>query len=162
MILARLSVRNPVAVNLLMLAIILSGLYYWFDLVREFFPNAEAEQVFITVPYPGATPEEVEKSVTRRIEREIENLEDIETIESKILEAGSRSWNEGAGSQKLVSTLEHDTAVNERQRQVEARVRALQGEYDPIPLGSDIRLFGELLHALQRGDDMMGLHLGDG
>jgi len=84
--LPRLSVRNPVAVNLLMLAIVLSGFYYWSDLVREFFPNAEAEQVFITVPYPGATPEEVEKSVTRRIEREIENLDDIETIESKIFE----------------------------------------------------------------------------
>ncbi|MHC4861573.1 MAG: efflux RND transporter permease subunit, partial [Planctomycetota bacterium] len=81
-----ISVKNPVPVNLFMLFIIVSGVYYWFDLVREFFPNAESEQVFITVPYPGATPDEVEKSVTRRVEREIENVDDVESVESKIYE----------------------------------------------------------------------------
>jgi len=84
--LPRISVRNPVAVNLLMLFAILSGLHYWHVLVREFFPNSEAEQIFVTVAYPGATPDEVEKSITRRIERELDSIEDVKEIESKVLE----------------------------------------------------------------------------
>jgi len=84
--LPRLSVRNPVAVNLVMLAVLTTGAWSWFHLVREFFPNIESEQVLITVPYPGATPEEVEKSVTRLIEREIDDVEDVERIEARVYE----------------------------------------------------------------------------
>lgn len=84
--LAGFSVRNSVAVNLLMWGIVVSGVIYWNELIREFFPNVEAEQVFISVPWPGATPEEVEKSITRRIEREIEDVDDIEEVESDVLE----------------------------------------------------------------------------
>ncbi len=84
--LPRLSVRNPVAVNLLMLAVLTTGGWAWVHLVREFFPNIQSERVLITVPYPGATPEEVEKSVTRLIEREIDNVEGVEKIESKVYE----------------------------------------------------------------------------
>ena len=86
MAIPRFSVRNPVTVNLLMWLIVASGIFFWFDLVREFFPNAEAEQIFVTIPYPGATPEEVEKAVARRVERELENVNDVEEISSRILE----------------------------------------------------------------------------
>ena len=59
---------NPVAVNLLMMGILVGGLICWLTMVREFFPRTETEQVLITIPYPGATPEEVERSVTRLVE----------------------------------------------------------------------------------------------
>jgi len=106
--LPRLSVRNPVAVNLLMLAAVLSGLHYWNVLVREFFPNSEAEQVFVTVAYPGATPDEVEKSITRRIERELDAIEDVDEIESKILEGLSivqLTLASGANRQRVLSDV---------------------------------------------------------
>ena len=90
MSLPRFSVRNPVAVNLLMVAVIVGGfLALRFGLVREFFPSIEAEQVFITVPYPGATPEEIERSVTRLVEREIEDVNDIKEIRSKVFEGAT-------------------------------------------------------------------------
>jgi len=84
--LARFSVRNPVAVNLLMVAILALGLFSLGSLVREFFPNIEAEQISITVPYPGATPEEIERSVTRLVEREIENVDGVKEIRSRVFE----------------------------------------------------------------------------
>ena len=82
----RYSVRNPVAVNLVMVAIIVGGIACWFKLLREFFPNIEAEQILITVAYPGATPEEIERSVTRRIEREIEDVDGVEEIRAEVFE----------------------------------------------------------------------------
>jgi multidrug efflux pump subunit AcrB len=82
----RFFVKNPVAANLLMWAIIVTGTYWWLNLIREFFPNSEPEQIAVTVVWPGATPEEVEKAITRRIEREIEDVEDVKEIASSVYE----------------------------------------------------------------------------
>jgi multidrug efflux pump subunit AcrB len=84
--LPRYSVRNPVAVNLLMVAVLVGGLVAWVSMIREFFPRMEAEQIIITVPYPGATPEEIERSVTRLVEREIEDVDEVEEVQSKVYE----------------------------------------------------------------------------
>ena len=89
--LPRASVRNPVAVHLFMWVLIGAGVYYAFNLTREMFPNSSPEQILVAVPYPGATPEEVEKAVTRRIEREIDDVADVEKIESSVLEGVSRT-----------------------------------------------------------------------
>ena len=113
--LPRFSVKNPVAVNLLMWLIIAGGIYYWLTLVREFFPNMEPDQVFVSVPYPGATPEEVEKSVTRRIEREIDDIDGIEEISSQILE----------GATVVAITLDEGTDV-------ESFLNDLRGEIDKV------------------------------
>ena len=80
--LPQFSVKNPVAVNLLMWAIIIGGAYYAFNLVRELFPTSEPELISVNVVYPGASPEDVEKSITRRLEREVEDIEGIEEIRS--------------------------------------------------------------------------------
>ncbi len=84
--LPRFSVRNPVAVNLAMWAVLIGGVIAWSSMIREMFPLSQAEQIMITVPYPGATPEEIERSVTRLIEREIEDVSDVEEIRSKVFE----------------------------------------------------------------------------
>ncbi|MDJ0975902.1 MAG: efflux RND transporter permease subunit [Planctomycetota bacterium] len=86
MSLPRFSVRNPVPVNLLMVGVLVGGLIASVNLIREFFPNIEAEQIFVTVPYPGATPEEIERSVTRLVEREIEDVDGIDEIKSRVFE----------------------------------------------------------------------------
>ncbi|WP_372367113.1 efflux RND transporter permease subunit [Candidatus Uabimicrobium sp. HlEnr_7] len=87
--LPKFSVKNPVAVNLLMLGILLGGLYFWFTMVREFFPNFNLDKLIINTPFPGATPEEIEKSVTVKIEREIKSVDNIESTSSSIFEGVS-------------------------------------------------------------------------
>lgn len=89
MSLPRFSVQNPVAVNLLMALIIVAGAYYGFTLVRELFPNSQPEQISVSIAYPGAAPGDIEKSVTRRLEREIEDVEGIDEIRSAVLEGVS-------------------------------------------------------------------------
>ncbi len=84
--LPRFGVRNPVPVNLLMWAIIVAGAFAWRSLVRELLPNFEPEQAVISVAYPGATPEEVEKAVVLPIEREIEGVEGVDEVSSEVLE----------------------------------------------------------------------------
>ncbi len=69
-----------------MWAIVIAGGIAWFSMTRELFPPFEPEQAVITVAYPGATPEEVEKAVALPIEREIEGLAGVEEISAEILE----------------------------------------------------------------------------
>ncbi len=107
--LPRFSVRNPVAVNLLMIAVIAGGIgaLRW-GLIREFFPTIDAEQIAITVPYPGATPEEIERSVTRLIEREIEDVTDVKEIRAKVFEGATvitAELESGADRETVMSEL---------------------------------------------------------
>lgn len=82
--------RNPVAANLLMVAIVVAGL---FSAVRsipvEVFPSFEIQAVNIVTAYRGATPSSVEEAVTTRIEEAIYNLEGIKEINSRSSEGVS-------------------------------------------------------------------------
>ena len=106
--LPRFSVRNPVAVNLIMVGVLVGGVIAALSLVREFFPAMEAEQAVITVLYPGATPEEIERSVTRPIEREIEDVEDVDEIRSRVFEGVTLiqvELDEGADRDRVLNAL---------------------------------------------------------
>ena len=52
--------QNPVAANLVMLVLLVGGLFWSFQIQQEVFPSIELDRVAISVPYPGASPAEVE------------------------------------------------------------------------------------------------------
>lgn len=83
MSIARLSVRNPVPVNLLMLAILVIGSVSLMRLPRELMSDISFNWVFITKVYPGVSAEEVEKLITVPIEDEIRDVKGIESIASQ-------------------------------------------------------------------------------
>lgn len=74
--------RNGVAANLLMAVIVISGLMVAPSLPLEVFPEFDVNQVQISVPFPGATPTEVEQGVTIKVEEAIFDLEGIDMIQS--------------------------------------------------------------------------------
>ncbi len=78
--------RNGVAANLLMFFILAAGFFSLGDLVQEVFPEISLDQVVISVPYPGATPEEIEESILRKIEERIEAVDDIKEVRSTAAE----------------------------------------------------------------------------
>ncbi|MCW8844318.1 MAG: efflux RND transporter permease subunit [Gammaproteobacteria bacterium] len=74
---------NDVAANLLMFLILALGLYSLnVRIPLEVFPAFELEMVSIQVPFPGATPAEVEEGITIKIEEAINSLPGIKTIRS--------------------------------------------------------------------------------
>lgn len=87
--LPKFSVENPVLANLFMLALFAGGLYSAATIVREMFPESRPDQVGITTLYPGATPSEVEKGLTLRLEEEIKDVDHIEKITSSSSEGVS-------------------------------------------------------------------------
>jgi multidrug efflux pump subunit AcrB len=69
--------RNPVAANLLLFGIVLSGTLGYRSMEREVFPIFRTNQVQVEIPWPGAAPQEVEEQIIKRIEEALTNLDNI-------------------------------------------------------------------------------------
>ena len=81
---------NPVAANLLMLFFLLGGIISGAHLAIQHFPEIDLRTVSVTVPFPGASPREVEEDVNRRIEESIVGLPGVERVVSTAAEGLGR------------------------------------------------------------------------
>ncbi len=84
--LPKFSVDNPVLVGVVMLTILVGGVYSSLTLVREMFPETTPDTVAISTVYPGATPDEVERGISLRIEEAVKDIQDVDKIETRITE----------------------------------------------------------------------------
>jgi HAE1 family hydrophobic/amphiphilic exporter-1 len=75
--LAQWSINNRVAVNLIMMFIIVAGLLTVTNMRREMFPQFALDMINVSVPYPGASPAEVEEGICIKIEEKIKGIENI-------------------------------------------------------------------------------------
>jgi len=74
--------RHPTAANLLMIVFFVMGLASIPSLRRETLPDFSADEVEVTVVYPGATAQDVEEAICRRIEDAIDSVSHIEEVRS--------------------------------------------------------------------------------
>ncbi|HHH75779.1 MAG TPA: efflux RND transporter permease subunit, partial [Phycisphaerae bacterium] len=75
-------VENPVAANMLMILLLIGGLAMAFTLPKELFPEFTLDIVTVSVPYPGASPGEIQESICLKIEDKLEGIEGIDEISS--------------------------------------------------------------------------------
>jgi multidrug efflux pump subunit AcrB len=78
--------KNPVAGNLLMVILIVGGLLSTLGLTSQIFPTMDPRTVTISVPYPGATPTEVEEGITRRVEEAVFGINGVDRVVSRASE----------------------------------------------------------------------------
>ena len=78
--------RNSVAANLTMVLLLLGGLLAGQGLTSQVFPTIDPGVVTVTVPYPGATPSEVEESITRRVEESVLGIDGVQRVTSRASE----------------------------------------------------------------------------
>ena len=82
--------RNHVAANLLLITILIAGLFSLSTRIPlEVFPSFATDRINVNVSLRGATPEDVEKSISIRIEEAIQDLEGIKQIASRSSEGSS-------------------------------------------------------------------------
>ena len=74
--------QNHVAANLLMVFFLLGGYLILGVMNREIFPTIDPKMINVTVPYPGASPEDVEEGITQRIEEAVLAVDGIKRISS--------------------------------------------------------------------------------
>ena len=81
--------NNPVASNLLMFILIAGGLIFIDKVKWEVFPQFELEMVLINVPYPGASPSEVEQGVILAVEEAVRAVDGIQELRSTASEGSA-------------------------------------------------------------------------
>ena len=102
--------RNPVAANLMMIFIIMSGAIATTAVKEEIFPEIELDRVSINVPYLGAAPEEVESGVILRVEEAIQGIDGIKEIQSTASEGSASVMVElelGADARRVVDEIKN-------------------------------------------------------
>lgn len=161
---AAFGVRKPVVVNLLMAAILVTGLISGLNLRKQFFPEVDPEIAIVNMPYPGAAPEEVEQSLAIKIEDAFDNIETIDELRTTIAEGGGGitiQFKEGAdvetgmddveraidGLQDLPTEAEEITAQLIEPRMPVIRV-AVHGDMEPAVLKQAIRTIRDDLREL--------------
>ena len=74
MSLPRFGVTRPVPVNILMVVLLAGGVAAGLTMTREFFPETTPESATVTLPYPGATPQQIEESLAMKVEDKLAEL----------------------------------------------------------------------------------------
>ncbi len=82
--------RNSVAANLLMLALVVGGVMMGLRVKQEVFPEFDLDTISIAVPYPGASPSEVEQGIILAIEEAVRGVDGVKRVTS--------TANEGAAT----------------------------------------------------------------
>ena len=128
--------EHPTAANLRMLAIILLGLIALPGLQRETFPAIDNDKVSIQVIYPGATSEEIEDAVCRRIEDALENITDLDEMlceASEGLGKATAVMNEGSSMTQFLDEVKSEIdAIDDFPDQVESPIVEELGRTDLV------------------------------
>ena len=83
------SVSNRTTVFVLMAIIIISGLYSYITVPKESFPEVVIPEIYIGTPYPGNSPTNIEKLITRPLEKEINTITGVDEISSTSIQGYS-------------------------------------------------------------------------
>ena len=80
--LAQLCIRRPVFATMLIMSLVVVGIFSYFSLGVDLFPKVDIPTVLITVANPGASPEEVETEITRKVEDAVNTISQIDEVRS--------------------------------------------------------------------------------
>jgi HAE1 family hydrophobic/amphiphilic exporter-1 len=126
--LAEVSIKRPTLVIVLFTVLILGGLLSYSSLNYELLPKFSPAVVSVTTIYPGASPSEVENTVSKKIEDAVSSMENIKKLDTRSFESVS----------SVIITLNSgsdvDYALNDAQRRINAILKDLPEDVDPPSL----------------------------
>ena len=77
-----IAIRRPVFTVMVTVALLVLGLVGFKSLGTDLFPDVTFPAIVVTVPYPGASPSEVENLVTKPMEDGVVSLNGIDRVRS--------------------------------------------------------------------------------
>jgi HAE1 family hydrophobic/amphiphilic exporter-1 len=114
MTITELAIKRSTLVVIVFTALSLLGIFCYRMLNYELIPKIDVQMMMITTTYPGASADEVESSVTKKLEDALSALENVKSM--------SASSQEGYSSItiELVANTNTDVALQDAQRKVNA------------------------------------------
>ena len=83
------SLKNPVARFMFAIGIILLGVIAFSNLAIDLFPDISYPIIAVTTEYPGASPEDIEITITRPIEKRVSRIQNVRYVSSRSREGVS-------------------------------------------------------------------------
>ena len=117
MILSDLSIKRPIFATVMMLALVTLGIFSYKRLAVEMFPNVEFPGISVVTTFPGASPETVEREITKRIEESVNQIAGVKHVFS--------TSREGVSSVMVQFQLEQK--VNDCAQEVRAKIGSIRG-----------------------------------
>ncbi len=118
MILTRISIKQPVFATMMMLALAVLGLVSYRQLKVDQFPNVDFPIVAISTVYPGASPEAVERDVTKKIEEAVNTVQGIRHVESTSQE----------GLSNIIVIFRVETSTQVASQDIRGKVASIRGD----------------------------------
>lgn len=130
--LSTLSLKNRTSVIVITFLILIGGLTSYLNMARESFPEVVIPQIYVGTPYPGNSPLDIEKKITRPLEKEIKTITGIDKLTSTSVQGYS------------TISVEFDFSVTpeEALRKVKDKVDAAMSDSEfPTDLPADPNIF---------------------
>ncbi|MDO7648529.1 MAG: efflux RND transporter permease subunit, partial [Schleiferiaceae bacterium] len=126
------AVDNQVTVMVLTVIILIAGLMSYVAMPAASFPDVDQPTIFVSTPYPGNSPVDIERLISRPLEQEINTLSGVDKISSTSLQ----------GFSTIEVTFNFDVPVSEALSKVKDRVDAARSGPDfpnDLPLDPSIQ-----------------------
>ena len=130
--LTTLAVNNRTGVVVLTILLFISGLLAYVSMPSEAFPEIVTPEIYVGTPYPGNSPLDIEKLITRPLEKEINGITGIDEITS----------NSVQGYSTIRVKFDFDVSPSEALRKVKDKVDVAKSDPDfPKDLPADPNVF---------------------
>ena len=136
--------NNHVASNLLMALLFAGGLLMLPSVKQEVFPEFDLDLITVVVPYPGASPEEVEQGVVLAVEEAVRGLDGVKEVRASAMEGA------GLVTIELLLNTEADRALSDVKSAVD-RITSIPADAER-PVVSLVSLKRQVLSLMIYGD----------
>ncbi|MFZ6010481.1 MAG: efflux RND transporter permease subunit, partial [Bacteroidota bacterium] len=76
------AIDNKVAIYVAALIITIMGIVTYNNLPKESFPEVVFPQIYVSTPYPGASPKDIENLITKQLEKQMKSISGVKKIKS--------------------------------------------------------------------------------
>ena len=118
MFLSNLSIRRPVVATVMMLTLVTLGVFSLRRLPIDMMPDVEIPVLSIITEYPGASPETVEREVSRKIEEAVNPIAGVKHVNSISRE----------GLSSVIVEFNLEVKVNDVSQEARAKINAVRRE----------------------------------
>ena len=114
------SVKKPLTVYVVVLAILVLGVVAYLKMTPDLMPNMDYPYVILVTSDPGASPESVEKEITKPLEKSMATLDQLKSITSSSQNSVSM----------VVLEFEDDANMDSLGIDIQQKISSLQGDWD--------------------------------
>jgi HAE1 family hydrophobic/amphiphilic exporter-1 len=155
-----IALKRPIATMMVFLALSAIGVIAARLLPLENFPDIQFPGLFVTVPYLGSTPEEIERRITRPIEETLATLSGVERLESTSDKDKAEirvffSWDTDAATKGVEARAKIDAVRSQLPEDVE-HIVVFTGSFSDQPI-MNLRISGD--HDLSDAYDLLDREL---